>query len=59
MLVVGAPVEVDDIAHAMFHCLRLCCGDQTALVLGVCGASRTEGRMLDMCRKMGSVAVLW
>jgi hypothetical protein len=45
MLVVGAPVNVDDIAHAMFHRLHLCCGDQTGLVSGVRGASRTEGRV--------------
>lgn len=26
MFVVGPPVNVDDIARAMLHCLRLCCG---------------------------------
>jgi hypothetical protein len=43
VFVVGAPVNVDDIAHAMLHRLHLCCGDQARLVVGVRGASRTEG----------------
>jgi hypothetical protein len=45
VFVVGAPVNVDDIAHAMFHRLHLCCGDQARLAVGVRGASRTEGRV--------------
>jgi hypothetical protein len=57
VFVVGAPVNVDDIAHAMFHRLHLCCGDQARLVSGVRGASRTEGRRRQCVRKIGSVAV--
>lgn len=44
VFVVGAPVNVDDIAHAMFHRLHLRCGDQGDLVVGFQRASRTEGR---------------
>lgn len=32
MLVISPPVNVDDIARAMVHFLRVCCRGQTALV---------------------------
>ena len=35
MLIVGSPVNVDDVACAMFHGLHLCSGDQSTLVSGV------------------------
>jgi hypothetical protein len=43
VFVIGAAVNVDDVAHALFHHLLLCCGDQTGLVWGFRRASRTEG----------------
>lgn len=35
MLIIGPAVNVDDIAHTMFHGLHLGCGDQPTLVTGV------------------------
>lgn len=34
LLVVGPPINVDDVACAMFHGLHLCSGDQPILVSG-------------------------
>lgn len=53
MFVVGPPVNVDNIARAMFHRLHFSCSDQTALVSAVRGASRTVGRKRMFVAKRG------
>jgi hypothetical protein len=53
MFVGGPPVNVNDIARAMFHRPHSGCSDQTALVSAVRGASRTVGRKRTCVAKRG------
>lgn len=56
MLVVGAPVDVDDVACAMLHGLEGCGGEQPALVCGVQeGAAQRASRWAG-CRGDGDGA---